>query len=334
MSAFPMFEEIPLTEIIPFYRQMEALLRSGVPLVMSLTTLGEQTNNGRLKSILSEAARVVSSGYPFSSVMDKHPNTFTLLQRELIRAGETSGMFELMCRRIAEYLEREQEIRRKLRRETLYPKIVLFFCWLVGGLLIFLRSGGGFAGYAIASAVFIGGSVFLWWLTRVLLQNPSFASTWDSIKMAVPGAGDVSRKYATARFCRALGTLYAGGVLLTRAVEISARVCGNRAIGERMEAGIPLLMQGHGLGEMLARSGALSPVAVQMARTGEQTGSLDSTMQRVADYLEGEADVKSHQLAIGLGVFVLLVAGIIVAIIAISFYAGQVGSLMNDTVGQ
>jgi type II secretory pathway component PulF len=332
-SLAPMAQEVPLSELALTYRQMETLLRSGVPIVQSLHALREQTRHSRLRQILEEAATTISGGQPLSATMDRHPNTFSVLQRELIRAGEATGMLELMCRRIAEYLERELERRRKLQRETLYPKIVLFFAWMVLGLLLFLQygSGGSFLTFGIITALFVGGSLFLWWLVRYLLQMPAFAVLWDGIKMRLPGAGDVMRKYATARFCRALGTLYAGGVLLPRGVEIAAKVCGNQAIAGKMQESVPLLMQGRGVGEMLARSGVLSPIAVQMAKTGEETGSLDDTLGRVADYLESEADVKSHQLAIALGVAVLLVAGGIVLFIAATFYLGRINNITSET---
>jgi type IV pilus assembly protein PilC len=336
ISLNPMAQEVPLQELALTYRQMETLLRSGVPMIQSLNALRDQTRHSRLRQILEEAATMISSGQTLSMTMDRHPNTFSVLQRELIRAGEVTGMLELMCRRLAEYLEREIEIRRKLKRETLYPKIVLSIAWLVLGLLLFLKygSGGNFLGFGLVSLLFVGGSIFLWWLARYLIQIPAYATLWDGFKMRLPGAGDVARKYATARFCRALGTLYAGGVNLPRGVEIAARVCGNQAISQKMQESVPLLMQGHGVGEMLARSGVLSPIAVQMARTGEQTGSLDDTLSRVADYLESEADTKSHQLAVGLGVAALLFAAIVVVFIAITFYVGRINGMMSETGGE
>jgi type II secretory pathway component PulF len=334
-SINPMGDSVPLSELALTYRQMETLLRSGVPMVQALNALRDQTRHNRLRQILEEAATMISNGHPLSATMDKYPNTFSVLQRELIRAGEATGMLELMCSRLAKYLEREVEIRRKLQRETLYPKIVLTMVWVVFGLLLFLQygSGGGFLKFGMISVGFIGGSIFIWWLVRYLMQMPQYAILWDGLKMRLPGAGDVARKYATARFCRALGTLYAGGVLLPRGVEIAARVCGNQAIAERMLASVPLLMQGHGVGEMLAQAGVLSPIAVQMAKTGEQTGSLDDTLDRVADYLEGEADVKSHQLAVGLGVAVLVIAAIAVLVLAITFYVGRINGIMSEGSG-
>jgi type II secretory pathway component PulF len=147
--------------------------------------------------------------------------------------------------------------------------------------------------------------------------------------MLIPGAGGVTRRYATARFTRALAALYGSGVLLPNAVAIAARACGNRAIGQRMLDNVPLLMAGQGIGAMLAASGLLSPIAVQMAKTGEQTGNLDLMMNKVADYLENEADTKAHQLAVFSGVAALLIAACVVGYIVISFYVGQLNSVMN-----
>jgi type II secretory pathway component PulF len=335
----PFLFEIPLPELAQMYRQLATLLRAGVPLVQTFTALTEQTRSARLQGILREAVATISGGEPFSAVMDRHPTVFTTLQRELIRAGELSGALETMCVRIADYLERELEIRRKLKRETLYPKIVLFIAGLVLLILGFVGAGMGAAGVdavkaRLLFAATVGGvALGVWWLARSLNQYPAFGALWDNVRMAIPGVGGVTRRYATARFCRALGTLYMSGVLLTRAVEIAARACGNRAIEQAMLAGVPGLMGGGGLSEMLARSGVLSATAVQMARTGEQTGSLDQMMDKVADTLESEADMKAHQLAVAAGVLALLVAATVVGIIAISFYGGYLGAVNRGAEG-
>jgi type II secretory pathway component PulF len=335
----PFLMSVPLPHLAVMFRQFSTLLRAGVPMVQGLTALMDQTQQQRLKEILRVAASQVAAGNPLSRVLERYPNVFTPLTVELIRAGEHGGMMEAMCARIADYLEREIEIRRKLQRETLYPKIVLSVAGLVLLILAWARAGMGQAGVTavlvrLSLAAIVGGVIFGgWWLGRYLHQYPALAALWDQIKMAFPGVGKVTQKYATARFCRALGTLYAGGILLPRAVEIAARACGNRYVGQRMLDGLPVLLQGGGLSGMLEASGALSPLAVQMARTGEQTGSLDDMMQKVADYLESEADAKAHQLAVGIGVAMLLIAAIVVFLIVLSFYMGMVGGAMSAADG-
>ena len=331
----PFLLAVPLPHIASMFRQLSTLLRAGVPMLQGITALGEQTPHARLKEILREAAALVSSGKPFSEVLSRHPNVFMPLTIALIRAGEQGGMLETMCARIADYLEREVEIRRKLQRETLYPKIVLFVAGLVLLILAFVNAGmGASAVQAVLArvmlALFVGAGAFgVWWLGRYLHQYPALATRWDEIKLAIPGVGGVARRYATARFCRALGTLYGGGILLQRAVEVSARACGSQHIQETMLRNIPMLMNGGGIAAMLEASGSLSVVAVQMARTGEQTGSLDDMMQKVADYLEAEADAKAHQIAVVTGVVLLILAALIVLYIAISFYVGQVNGAIS-----
>lgn len=331
ISAAPFLEGVPLPELAMMFRQLATLVHAGVPMVGSLETLGRQTQNGRLKSILHEAAVSVASGNPLSQTLARHPNVFSEMQVEMIRGAEAGGMLERMCHRIADYLEREIEIRRKVNRETLYPKVVLFVAGCVMLLLTFLKAGqeGAWALFRVFlfSGLGIGGGL---WLFKYLNQYPAFGAFWDRVKMTIPGPGGVARRYATARFCRALSALYGGGILLPNAVAISARACGNRAIGETMLAQIPYLMAGNGVASALERTQMLSPIAVQMARTGEQTGSLDAMLDKVADYLESEADQKSHQQAVALGVGAIIVAGIVVLLIAVSFYMGSITSVMNE----
>lgn len=332
IDAAPFLVAVPLPALIMLYRQLATLLNAGVPMVQALTTLINQTTHGRLKQILTEMSQAVAGGNPLSSIMERYPAVFASMEVEMIRAGEASGMLEKMCNRIADYLEREVEIRRKLKRETLYPKIVLFVAGCVLLLLGFIKSGAtGLKGNLLFSFV-VGAAAFgLWWLFRFLNQFPAFGAGWDQFKMLIPGPGGVSRKYATARFTRALGTLYAGGVLLPNAVAIAARACGNRAIGQALLNQVGQLYNGGGISGMLAQSGLLSPIAVQMARTGEQTGNLDAMMDKVADYLENEADAKSHQLAVMAGVGALIFAAVLVAYIAISFYVGQFSSIIKSS---
>jgi type IV pilus assembly protein PilC len=330
IDAAPFLVSVPLSELAMMYRQLGTLIQAGVPMVQTLTTLAEQTRHGRLKSILREASSSVAGGNPLSKTMERYPSVFSALQIEMIRAAETSGMLEAMCNRIADYLERELEIRRKLKRETLYPKIVLFVAACVFLLLVFLKAGSeGALGYVKLGATILVVGIVVWWWARFLNQIPAVGAAWDHVKMLIPGPGGVTRRYATARFTRALAALYGSGVLLTNAVAISARACGNRAIGQRMLNNVPLLMSGQGIGAMLAASGLLSPIAVQMAKTGEQTGNLDLMMNKVADYLESEADAKAHQLSVFAGVAALLLAACVVGYLVISFYVGQVGQVMN-----
>ena len=331
IEVAPFLNSVPLDEMSAFYRQMATLVNAGVVMVQALTAMARQTRSGRLRSILEEATASVASGNPFSVTMAKHPAVFSEMQLEMIRAAETSGMMERMCNRIADYLERELEIRRKMSRETLYPKIVLFVAGLVVLLLGFLKAGAqGIMGQLTFAAITAASIVGAIWLFKYLQQYPAIGAAWDNVKMLIPGVGGVARKYATARFTRALAALYGAGVLLPTAVAIAARACGNRAIGQRMVDLTPMLMSGKGIAATLEASGLLAPIAVQMARTGEQTGNLDVMMDKVADYLESEADQKSHQYAIYLGVAAIIVAGIVVAVIAISFYVGQITSLLKE----
>ena len=330
----PFLVSVPLPDMAVMYRQLATLLQAGVPMVQSVSTLAEQTRNQRLRGILQEMAREVGLGNPISMTMARYPSVFPQMHLEMIRAAEITGLLDQMCNRLSGYIEREVEIRRKMQRETLYPKIVLFVAGIVMLLLTFLQAGqAGAVGLLLWGVTVAGAGFGLWWLWRYADQYPAIGATLDNIKMRIPGTGGVARRYATARFTRALGILYGSGILLTNAVAIAARSCGNRAIQETMERNAPNLMNGEGVAAFLASSGMLSPSAVQMARTGEQTGSLDIMMDKVADYLESEADVKAHQLATFTGVAALVLAALVVLFIALSFYGGQMASAVNTAGG-
>ena len=336
----PLLEEVQPMELATFYRQLAAMLHAGMPMVLAINGIRQQTTNATLKKILEDTARAVSVGRSLSDAMDAYPNVFNRMQCALIRAGELGGMLEGMCSRLAHYLEREVLIRTKLKRETLKPKITLFIAGIVVLILSWTQAGMGQAGLDVVwskllfvfSVALIGCAA--WWIFQFLNKHPKFGAVWDELRMLIPGTGSVTRAYATAQFARALGALYAAGVLLPTAVDIAARSCGNRAIASAMIESVPVLMHGGGLSEMLASSGLLSDVAVQMARTGDQTGSIDAMMDKVADYLESDADSKSHQLAMAAGVGMLLFAGVIVGILVIGFYGGYFSSITNGSGSQ
>ncbi|MDX1932897.1 MAG: type II secretion system F family protein [Capsulimonadales bacterium] len=322
----PFLNAVPLSDLAIMYRQLATLLGAGVPLGQSLVALAEQTRNSRLNAILREMITMVAAGSPLTKVMERYPSVFSTLQVEMLRAAETSGLMEVMCHRLADYLEREIETKRKIQRETLYPKIVLFVAGCVILLLAFLKSGaeGPIGHLKFAAGVGLTG-FGIWWFMKYANQYPQFGAAWDNIRLLIPGTGGIARRYATARFTRALAALYGGGVLITSAVAIAARACGNRAIGQTMLDNVHRLNNGEGISGMLAASGLLSPIAVRMAQTGEQTGSLDAMMDKVADYLESEADTKAHQFAVITGVVALLIAALVVLYIAVTFYTGQFG---------
>ena len=156
IEAAPFLVTVPQTDLAMMYRQLATLINAGVPITQALSTLANQTRNGRLKGILNEAAMMVAGGYPLTKAMSLHQAVFTPFQIEMMRAGETSGLLETMCSRIAAYLEREVDIRRKLKMETLYPKIVLA---LAGCVLVLSRVPKGGNGGTHSAKVEIGGSV-------------------------------------------------------------------------------------------------------------------------------------------------------------------------------
>jgi len=168
LELAPFLTAVPLPDLAAMYRQLATLLHAGVPMLQAVSALGDQTRQARLKRVLLQAGMLVSSGQPFSAAMERHPAVFSTMQVELIRAGEMGGMLETMCNRIADYLERETEIRRKLKRETLYPKIVLFVAFLTSVVVGFAQAGMGAAGVDVVKAKFTfaatvaGVALFVW----------------------------------------------------------------------------------------------------------------------------------------------------------------------------
>jgi type II secretory pathway component PulF len=330
IEMIPWATGVRLPELAVMYRELATLMNAGVPMGQSFAALSDQSRSVRLRAILRDCEAAIARGQPISSVMREHPTVFTPLQYEMIRAGETTGGIDLMCSRLAGYLEREIELRRRIKQQTLTQKFTLGVAALVIMVLSAVTGGAAMFWTAFGTeATIVGVGFGLWWGGRYLYQFPEFAAGWDTIKLAIPGIGGVGRRYATARFARSLATLYTGGVPIFRAVTIAAKTCGNGAIASQLLSQVDSLNHGGSITDLLMRARLLSPLAVQMARTGEQTGSLDVMMEKVADNLESEADVQAHQLSVTLGVSMTLIAGLITLIICIAGYGGYLHQATN-----
>ena len=162
----------------------------------------------------------------------------------------------------------------------------------------------------------IGLIVFL----KLLFQFDSARLVWDCVKVNIPFVGGSAHKIAMSRFSRALAILYAAGLSLAQGVDIASDACANLYVGGKIKYAIPAIQSGKGLTESLARTRAVSPMVLDMLAVGERAGSMDASLQKVSDYMDGEIDAAMHTLGIALFVLMTLAAGAIVGYIVIEFW--------------
>ncbi len=321
-------------------RELATLLEAGLTLDRSLQILIELTEEERVTHVLENLQGRVRGGATFSSALEED-NLFPRLYVNMVRAGEASGSLDMVLARLADYLERTAELRETITSALIYPMILLVVAGLsVILLLVFvvpqftvLFQDMGAALPLPTRIVIAVGDLFrdYWWAMLAFIavlalaverwmQKPGVRTRLDHKVLDLPLFGDLVWKLETARFCHTLSTLLKNGLPLLSALNLSREVVGNRKLAGLLEEAGEDLKHGRGLAEPVARREILPQMALQMIRVGEESGTLDAMLGKVAETYdkETEASVKrmltllEPVLIIGLGI---VVAGIIISII-------------------
>jgi len=312
-------------------RELATMLKAGMSLGEALNVLEERTVYPQLRQIIHEGAKHVAAGGSFSEVLAKYPEEFSALTTAVIAMGEQTGRLDESFAQVAAYLERDYSLRQMVMRETFYPKMLLAFCiiipsaipaliealtgsvWL--GLWIFIKNIGKWV-------LGLGIPIYLAYLIyhSLMARSQQSREMVDSMKLHLPLLGAVVRRLALAKFARALSYTYSAGVPMDQAVTLSASAMGNSILERRFTSTVPLVQKGYKLSEALGKAPDIDDMALRMLRTGEQTGEIDATMQRVADHFEEAAATSIHRMAIMALPIGVIFVGIIVGYMVINFY--------------
>ncbi|MBI3946984.1 MAG: type II secretion system F family protein [Armatimonadetes bacterium] len=315
-----------------FFHHLATAVHSGMPLARCMEIMAQQSR-GPLSRISLEAQAAVNRGLPISTAFVRHPRVFSPTALAMVRAGEKGGFLDTALQRIAEVLERQHQLRQTIRRETAYPKLVVGAALvipvavrLIVGSIAGSSAPGGVSGFgsAIWSTVV---PLFLLIAAVVLVNRFAAGAPWlDRMKLQIPLVGRVVRHVAVAQFSRSLASLYRAGVPYPEAVGTAADACGNAFLAERLRRALPAVQRGERLSVALGPSHPLTPMAMNMLITGEETGDLDAMLDKVADYAEGEAGTSIKVMTSMLTPLLILLIGIAVAVEVLRFYTGLFGS--------
>jgi len=334
------WQRVSTKDVSIFTRQLSTLLGAGIPLVPSLSVLIAQTKNQLLKQTLAQIREQVNEGKSLTQGMLNFPRIFPPFYVNMIRAGESSGTINLVLERLADFSENQQALMSKIRSALAYPIIMLF----IGSAVIFLlmtfvvpKITGIFTDMhqtlPLITVVLIGISNFLksfWWLILILLAAAIAAfkymttgteagkRLWDTAKLKIPVWGQVNLKIAIARFCRTLATLLQSGVPLLSSMEIVRNVVNNILIGEAISKASKDVEEGKGLSGPLTQSGLFPPLVTEMVAVGEQSGTLEKMLNRVATAYETESQSDIMVMTSLLEPLMILVMGLLVGFIVIS----------------
>ena len=334
------FKRIGLQEISVMTRQLATLLGASLPLVPSLTALISQTTHPRLKKTLAQIKEDVNEGNSFASSISHYPTIFSNLYINMVRAGEASGTLDIVLEKLADFNESQQALRGKIKAALAYPifmfligSIVLFFLTTfvvpkitgifsemhqtLPGITIFLISISGFlkSFWMAIVLIIIGSFIGLKYIFTKTLRGQYL---WDKIKLKMPLFGSLTHKMAVARFSRTLGTLLESGVPMLTALSIVKNVVNNRLIADSIAEASRDVEEGQNLSATLSRNRLFPPIVTQMISAGEQSGTLEKMLYKIADSLENEVESNITMMTSMLEPVMILIMGLLVGFIVIS----------------
>ena len=324
-----------------FTRQMATMIDAGLPLVQCLDILGNQQDSAKFKKVILEVKRDVESGSTFAEALRKHEKVFDRLYVNLVSAGEVGGILDTILNRLAVYMEKAEQLKRKVKGAMVYPISV---CVIAIGVVVlmmvkvipvfekmFADFGGELPGptqTVITISNFMqayilhgfGLAIALVFLLRYIYSTERGRLFFDSLFLKLPIFGSLLRKVAVARFSRTLSTMLSSGVPILDALEIEARTAGNVVIEGAVMKTKDSISEGKTIAEPLGEAKVFPGMVVQMIAVGEQTGAMDSMLSKIADFYDEEVETAVEALTSLLEPIMMLVLGGTVGTILIAMY--------------
>jgi type IV pilus assembly protein PilC len=325
-----------------FARQLATMISSGLAVLRALHVLEIQTQNPRLRQITKLVREDVEAGMPLSDAMAKHPAAFDRLYVSMVRAGEAGGALDQTLNRLAIQLEKDDSLRRSIKSAMAYPVLIAAFAIMVMiGMLLFIipifanmyKDLGGQLPTLTRLMMTVSGVLkgywfivfpvlfLLVWLVMRLKKTEQGRRGWDRMKLNLPmKIGSVVQKIAVARFSRTLATLVSSGVPILQAIDITGKTSGNSVIEESMVDVKESVRGGESIAKPLGRVPVFPPMVSHMISIGEETGALDSMLNKIADFYEDEVDAAVKSLTSIIEPIMMMFVGGLVGVIVISMY--------------
>ncbi|HYH58539.1 MAG TPA: type II secretion system F family protein [Thermoleophilaceae bacterium] len=336
------FKKVKAQELTVMTRQLSTMVSSGMSLLRALYVLEDQAESDKLRETLVAVRKDVEAGISLSDSLAKHPAVFNDLYVAMVAAGETGGILESTLRRVADQLEKDEELRRQVKSAMVYPSLIGGFALVVLVALVaflvpvfagvFEDFGGelpAITKFTVMLSDFITG---MWYLAIALTWGLVFAfrkwkatesgrMQWDRFKLKVPWKiGDIVQKVCIARFSRTFSALVGAGVPMLEAIEIVGKTSGNKVIEKAMGDVRASVTKGGTISTPMRAAPVFPTMVTQMIGVGEETGALDAMMDKVADFYESEVEASVKALTSILEPVMIVVVGGIVGFIIIAMY--------------
>ncbi|MEE4203979.1 MAG: type II secretion system F family protein [Halieaceae bacterium] len=335
-------KKIKPADIAVFTRQLATMIKAGVPLVQSFEIVAEGTDNETMRKLIEDIRTEVSAGGGLATSLSHHPKYFDELFCSLVGSGEDSGTLEVMLDRIATYKEKTEALKAKIKKALTYPIAVVVVAIVVTGILLvkvvpqFAETFSSFGSDLPGFTLFVLGiSEFVqaWWFIIIIAmvaasfvfgqakqRSKKFADWLDSVALKMPIIGTITHDAVVARFARTLSTTFAAGVPLVEALESTAGAAGNSIYAAGIRQIRDDVTSGTSLYQAIKSTGLFPTMLLQMTSIGEESGSLDEMLGKVADQYEAQVDNAVDSLSSLMEPIIMSILGVLVGGLMVAMY--------------
>lgn len=332
---------VPLADLVVFTRQLATMIDAGLAMVQSLQALSEQTENKVMRDVIRDVCARVEGGDSFSDALRKHPKVFDKLYFCMVDAGEKGGLLAEILARLATYQESTARLRKKVKSAMMYPTAVtgvaisITVFLLVKVVPVFGEIFSGFGAnlpaptqflidlsnwmqkWYLLMALAMGGLVYGW---LAYIKTKPGREFWDRTRIKLPIFGVIAHKICLARFTRTLASLIRSGVPILEVLNIVGNTCGNVVMEKAIRVAASDIEKGEGISSSLSKHPVFPTMIIRMMTAGEQTGKIDSMLERVADFLDEEIETTLSGLTSLIEPLLIVFLGVVVGGIVIAMF--------------
>lgn len=334
-------KKIKIEDLAAFSRQLATMIEAGIPLMQSLDALQEQITAGEFKRVLNTIRSDIEVGNSLSGSFAKHPYVFDTLYINMVRAGESSGMLNIILERISSYLEKTVGLQRKVKSAMVYPIIVISMAIIITAILLvkvvptfkgIFEMLGGDLPMPTKILILLSDLIRKWILYTIgilavvgfligrYIHSETGRLKFDQLKLRLPVIGELFRKVSISRFSRTLSTLIQSGVPILGALEIVGKTSGNRVLELAVNNVKDNVREGESIAQPLIKSGVFPPMVTRMISVGEQTGELEKMLGKIADFYDEEVDAALAGLTSMIEPLIIAFMGIVIGGIVVALF--------------
>lgn len=328
-------------QLTTFTRQLSTLQDAGLPILRSLKILEGQCKPGVLKNSLQDVIEDIESGSTLSEAMSKHPKAFDRLYCNMVKAGEAGGALEAILQRLADFKEKSESLKRRIKSAMVYPVVVIMVAVLIVGFIMYwivpkfeaifndfgvelpgmttflINASHKVVDYWWTAPIF----PVLWWVfVKLLYRNKTGAYIGDRVILMIPVMGTIVEKSTVARTCRTLGTLVTSGVPILESLNIVRDTAGNAVFERAFTRIYESIREGETIAQPLKESRIVDDIVVNMIDVGEETGELDTMLMKISDNYDEEVEAAVESLVSLLEPIMIVVLGGIIGFIVIAMF--------------